>query len=362
MEIVKIDHKEFGIEEQKAKQIRDLFKPMLDKMVDLEERANNVFSLPMGPEAYAKARELRLEYKNTRTGTDKIHKKIKAFYLQGGRFVDGLKNAQLMASQGMEEKLAAIENHEAIEKQRKIDELQEKRAKSLRKFDLEVVPDTLGEMDKASWDNYFTGTKVNYEKRVAAEEKAEEERLRQEKIDRLTTSRKTEAAKYSDLIPDYETIKWGEIKDDVYQKLLQKASDAHKAKLEQEEKNKAELEKLKKEAEEREAKEAKEREAREAELKKEREAREAKLKKEREAREKAEMELKAKREEEALREQKEKERIEAELNQDDAGKVKSLVGDLEKLAQKYTFKSNKNQKMYNNVGILIGKIITYIHQ
>ena len=109
MELVKINPSDYGLEEQKAKEISDMFKPMLDKMVDLEKRYNEVISLEIQPETCKKAKELRLEYVKVRTGTATIHKELKAFYLQGGRFVDGWKNAQLMASQGIEEKLINIE-------------------------------------------------------------------------------------------------------------------------------------------------------------------------------------------------------------------------------------------------------------
>jgi hypothetical protein len=44
-----------------------------------------------------------------RTATLDIHKKQKAFYLAGGKFVDGWKNAQHFASMGKEEKLEEIE-------------------------------------------------------------------------------------------------------------------------------------------------------------------------------------------------------------------------------------------------------------
>jgi len=42
-------------------------------------------------------KELRLKYMKIRTATLDIHKKQKAFYLAGGRFVDGWMNASLMA-------------------------------------------------------------------------------------------------------------------------------------------------------------------------------------------------------------------------------------------------------------------------
>ena len=87
------------------------------------------------------------------------------------------------------------------------------------------------------------------------------------------------------------------------------------------------------------------------------------MKKEREERakrEKLEAELKAKQEEEEeARKQAELER-QKELNKGDADKVKDLLTSLETLKNKYSFDSDKNKKMYQDVGILIDKVITHI--
>ena len=50
----------------------------------------------------------------------------------------------------------------------------------------------------------------------------------------------------------------------------------------------------------------------------------------------------------------------AELNKDDAVKIQDLINDLTVLKTKYTFKSKSNQKKYEDVGILIEKVINHI--
>ncbi|KKL90114.1 hypothetical protein LCGC14_1907890, partial [marine sediment metagenome] len=187
MELVKINHEEYGLQESKAKEISAMFKPMLDWMVKLGDQFNEVIDLPVSEETCKKAHDLRLEYVKTRTGTAKVHKKLKAFYLQGGRFVDGWKNAQLMASQGIEDKLSNIENHYIIQEKERITKLQEKRAKVLKKFDLDIVPGNLGELDATMWNNYLTGTKVNYDKK-----KEEERKFLQEQVEKEETRKKEE--------------------------------------------------------------------------------------------------------------------------------------------------------------------------
>ena len=111
-----LEAKEFGIPEEKAKQISEQFKPMLDKMVQLEKEFNEIETKVISPEVCNEARELRLKLVKVRTGTAAIHKKQKSFYLQAGRFVDGWKNAQLFAGQGLEEKLDKIERYYQIKR------------------------------------------------------------------------------------------------------------------------------------------------------------------------------------------------------------------------------------------------------
>ncbi len=178
-EIVKLDPKEYGIEETKASEIAAQFKPMLDKMVELEKEFNEVTAIPIdAPDAAAKARELRLKYVKVRTGTDKIHKEQKAFYLSAGRFVDGWKNTQLFASQGIEKKLEDIENYAANKEKERIAALQLERESLLSPYGVENLQTLkLGEMSQSVFDNFLLGTKTGYENKIEAERIAEEQRL-----------------------------------------------------------------------------------------------------------------------------------------------------------------------------------------
>ena len=81
MDLVKINPAEYGLEETKATQISEMFKPMLDKMVELEGEYNEVVALEVDADAVDRAKELRLRYVKIRTGTAAIHKDLKAFYL-----------------------------------------------------------------------------------------------------------------------------------------------------------------------------------------------------------------------------------------------------------------------------------------
>jgi hypothetical protein len=369
MEIVKIKASEFGLEEQKAKQIEEQFKPMLEKMTELEKEYNEILKLEINEETCKKAKELRLKYVKVRTGTAKIHEKQKAFYLAGGRFVDGWKNAQKFASEGIEESLMNIEKHfENLEKQR-IADLQTKRAEELEKYEVEIIPDNLGEMSDDIWNNYITGTKLNYDQRKEAERKAEEERREQERKVKLYNERKNILIPFwSYLKKDHINIDFGELSEDSFNILLKEVKETKKETDIEQERIRKENERLKKEAEakekkrlaeekERKAKEEKERQLREEQERKQQEMYEANLRKEREEREKIERELEKKRlAEEKARKEAEAKR-QAELNKGDKEKVEDLIRDLRNIQSNYSFSSDANINMYENVKKEIESII-----
>lgn len=183
-ELVKLDYKEFGIEETKAKEIASQFQPMLDKMVELETEANEVFSLAINDkEASKKAKEVRLKYVKVRTGTAEIHKNQKAFYLSAGRYVDGFKNVQAFASQGIEEKLELIEKHaENLEKQR-ISDLQESRLILISEFVDETTGLDLGNIPDEVFEGFLQLKKTQKLERLEAERLAEEKRIEEQKAE-----------------------------------------------------------------------------------------------------------------------------------------------------------------------------------
>jgi len=181
-DLVKIKASDYGLEESKAKEIEALFLPMLAKMSELEDEYNNILKEEINPETCRRAKELRLCYVKVRTGTAEIHKKAKEFYLNGGRFVDGWKNAQLFASGEKEKNLKAIEDYYENLENARLEKLRADRAAMLKPF-TDIEPLALGHMEQAVFDNYLAGVKLAYEAKIAAEKKAEEDRIAREKAD-----------------------------------------------------------------------------------------------------------------------------------------------------------------------------------
>jgi len=299
MTLIKIDHTEYGLDEKKAQQISDMFKPMLDRMTALEVQFNEVVSREIEPETIQMAHDLRLAYVKVRTGTDAIHKQLKAFYLNGGRFVDGWRNAQRMASQGNEEKLKAIEDHFVNLEKEKVAKLQHERSQALDPY-TEFIPPQLGEMAEDVWENYLFGVKAAHEQRIADQEA---QRIAEEK-------------KRKD-----EELRQARIRKQNYKLRL----------------------------------EAKEREAAQAE---ERRIQEEKLAKERAAREKIEQELRAKEEAEQRAREEEKARLEAERKKGDKDKAHTMMDELLVVVHKYdgSFKSKKYQELHAWIWNMISQL------
>ena len=182
--LVQINPAEFGLTDETAKTIAQQFQPMLDKMVELESEYNTIIALPIDDrETAKKAKELRLKYVKVRTGTEAIHKAQKEFYLKGGRFVDGWKNAQVFASNGKELALEKIEKHLEILAKQRIEKLQSERAEMIRPYVEDTTGLDLGTMPEDVFEAYLTARKKAHQDKLDAEKKAEDDRIERERIE-----------------------------------------------------------------------------------------------------------------------------------------------------------------------------------
>lgn len=373
-ELVKVDPKEYGIEETKAADIAAQFKPMLDKMVELEVEYNEVVNLPKEEPATAKkAREVRLKYMKVRTGTLDIHKAQKAFYLAGGRFVDGWKNAQHFASMGKEEKLEEIENYaKNIEKQR-IAELQQSRQEQLAPYEVENIETlNLGTMPDNVWDNFLQGSIANCNAKKEAErlaKEAEDKRLAEEAAERekfrieneklkeeaakkelIREARSKELAPYVVFILEYSKVL--DMDEETYQKKFADMKQGAELQWEEERKKEAEAEKLRNEEIDRQKKAN-------IEAFRLRKEAEQKAEAERIEKEKLEKQLQEEKDKAARIEAEAKENAEAELSKGDKAKMESLIADLESLKIKYSFKSKKHTALQASINELITKTVIF---
>ena len=337
--LVKIDPKQFGLEESKAADIAAQFQPMLDKMVELEKEYNEVIQLPI-EEAAKPAKELRLKYVKIRTGTAAIHKAQKEFYLAGGRFVDGWKNAQLFASQGIEDKLQSIEDYAANKERERIAALQEERQSALIEFEMLDVPN-LGSMADDVWKSFYIGAKTQYIARIEAERIAEEQRLAEIEAKRIEDER---IRKENELLKAQAEQATRELEAE--RKRIQAEQAAERA-----EANRI-LEQQRKEQEK--ALEEQRRIARELQAEQE-----AKLKAEQDERNRIAKELQDKKDAELAQQLAAQQAAELELAKGDKEKFLDLINSLDSIKTKYQFKSKKYKDMHIAVGELINKTIVF---
>jgi len=344
-EIVKVDPKEFGLTDETAKNIRTQFEPMLKKMEELEDEFNRIVKMPIDDiDTIFAAKELRKKYVKVRTGTAEIHKQQKSFYLAGGRFVDGWKNAQLFASNGKEETLEAIEKHQENMRRKMIEDKRDARLAELTPYitDISTVDiSSLGTLPDDIWEAYLKGKKQSHADMLEAERIAEEEQMAQ-------LQREEEAREAQRL----ENIR------------LKEEAEAREAELKAErEANEAREKAIREEAE---RKLEKEREAvrkeaakKEADAKKEREEAERKLRIQQEETARVERELQAKldAEEKANRDADEAKRKAQEAP--DKEKLEKLAKMLETMAMP-SVGSDNAKKITAGVAILLAKVSKYI--
>jgi hypothetical protein len=225
MTIVQIKPEDFGLTSETAANIAAQFKPMLAKMEELEAEFNEVVKMPMGePSTEKAAAALRNKYVKVRTGTAAIHKEQKDFYLKGGRFVDGWKNAQLMASHGKEEALEHIVNYRKELEAQRIQKLQEERAELIARYVDDTTALDLGRMSEETFQTYLAGAKKRKEDAEALARAAEEEVRLQKERDILHNQRRDKIIPLWRFIPEpLRTMRLDTLSDEEFAKVFAQA-------------------------------------------------------------------------------------------------------------------------------------------
>ena len=310
----------YGLELIKAQEMTSGLITTISEREVLKKSYSDVIQLEITTETLPIFKELRLKIVKNRTqGIEKWHKVNKEFYLNGGRFVDAIKNKEIIVNQEMEAKLLEAEKYfENLEKE-KANLLNESRVAKLVPYIDDVFGLDFSAMTDEDFDDYLLGKKTRFEnaqkENLEAEQKAEAERLaeieRQKAIEIENAKLKAEAeAKelvlkqrnetlrpFIRYIRDYDKVL--NLSDEEFEKevsnLSNEAIETMKFEAEQE------RQRLQKELDyENEKKERQIEANKQAELQAQKDA---EIKKEREAREKLEADLKAKKDAELKAEQ-----------------------------------------------------------
>lgn len=277
MENISLEKELSPLSESKAKDLREFFNPMLDKVQEFEDDFNGIIEMEHSPHRESKAKRLRLDIAKIRVAADKFRKEQKAEYIRAGKAIQGAYNIVEYAVKSKEDKLKEIETYTERQEQERIEALQREREEELEKYEADGSQLDLGNMSADVWENYLAGIKSNYEAVKLAEQKAEKERQERERKDRILNDRRMQLAEYSSLIPGIAQSIGIDTEQDTFDSILKDAKEKAEAEKKRQAEIAAENERLKKESEE------KERKRKEAE---------AQAQAEREAREKAEAERK----------------------------------------------------------------------
>lgn len=336
-ELVKVNPKEFGIEENQANEITKGLAVALSERESLITEFNSVSTLEITEENLKSFKELRLRIVKNRTqGIEVWHKASKEYFLRGGQFCDAIKRREIQVNESMETVLMEAEKHfENLEKER-IAKLRAERIELLSTVCDNPELFQVESMSNEGFDQLYKGQKLAKEKQIEEARIAEEKRI-----------------------------------------------EAEKKEAEERERMRIENERLKKEAEEKEAQLRKEREESERKAKAEREKAEAqrkaieeKARKEREElQKKADEKLRLEREERIRLENIEKERLakeQAERKARELAEKKAKAAPdkikLEEFARSIDsmimpeIKSSEAKLIINNSKSLLLKVSVYIRE
>ena len=241
-----MDTNEFGLTVTKATELTKGLKSVLTEREFLIQEFNDISSIEVTEENIPIFKELRGKIVKNRTqGISKWHTANKQFFLTGGRFVDAIKNKEILINQQMEEKLANAENHFInLERDKRL-AIQTKRVKMLLEYNPLCAELDLATMDEEVWESYFNVQKRKHLAFIESERKIEEEKqevLENERLENIRIQKENQRlvaenkeilakakleAEKKDALLEAETLKIQEIQ----RKEVQEKADAE-AKIE----------------------------------------------------------------------------------------------------------------------------------
>lgn len=149
------------------------------------------------------ARENRLKLKAIRTSIEKTRKDLKEQSLREGRAIDGAANIIKALIVPVEEHLEQQEKFAELLEEKRLNERYQNRLNLLTPYVSDTSLYKLKEMSDAAFDNLLNDCKTAHEQKIAAEQKAEAERLENERKQKVFTERRIELAPYTDFITKF---------------------------------------------------------------------------------------------------------------------------------------------------------------
>jgi colicin import membrane protein len=192
----------FGLELVKAQEMTSGLSTTLVERQVLKDAYVDVIDLEITSETLPIFKELRLKIVKNRTqGIEKWHKTNKAFYLAGGRFVDAVKNKEIVINEEMEAKLMEAEKFFENQEKKKEKDLNDARIAKIAPYLENAENMNFAEFSDEDFDDLIFAKKTRFEneqkEREAEAKRIEEERLfeiaRQKAIEEENARLKAEA-------------------------------------------------------------------------------------------------------------------------------------------------------------------------
>jgi hypothetical protein len=180
-ELVILDPKEFGIDNNKALELQKDLPQMLSERDTLTEAYDSIIRMEITPETSKMARELRLKIRDNRTkGIEPWHKTNKAYFLAAGKYLDAVKNREVEVNQRMEANLEEIEKVEEIARNKELDDRLETRLNRLKSVDPEGVHHGMRDLSDDVFEAYLMALEMRIGKAKEEADRLEKERLANE--------------------------------------------------------------------------------------------------------------------------------------------------------------------------------------
>jgi hypothetical protein len=248
-----------GLAIQEGEEIKKSYLPFIVQLAETQAQADKInFNNPTELDENI-ARELRLKTVKIRTGAEKLKEDRKRMYLLRGNLEQASYNVIAASCKITEEVFINVEKAREIAEKKRQETLRVEREEKLRPYTEDAAMYPLGLMKDDAFEALYTSLRTAQETRIAAEKKAEADRIKKEKAEakareeqRLENIRLKEAMEHAERMAEIERKKNAKILADQQAKALKEREELQaKALKEQKEKERleAEIEK-KKQAEE----------------------------------------------------------------------------------------------------------------
>jgi colicin import membrane protein len=160
-----------GLAADGVQALKDAFLPHFLRFHEIADSAKGV---PV--DAPKKAREMRLELRAIRTAAEKTRKALKEDSLRRGKAIDGINALLEYQLVPIEEAMEAIEKAEETREAARLAGIKAERTAALSPYADPTFYD-LAAMPETQWAMLLSGAKAEHDKRIAAEAKAEADRI-----------------------------------------------------------------------------------------------------------------------------------------------------------------------------------------